>query len=210
MKPWIGLLAVLGSGCPAPFILTDTSSSNGDTESTSEGATTGPGATSVVPGTTSGSGGADTTSGTSPGTSSGTTSDPSTGTTAGDDFGDVAEGPVCHSCCGNGIIDATEQCDCAKDFCTPEGLNFAECAGLTNPAFPDRIYTGGLLDCGLASCQYRFDLCGYCGDTVIGDGENCELDRPPTDTCESLGLGPGTEPLPCTEFCQLDTSSCAP
>ena len=93
--------------------------------------------------------------------------------------------------------------------CTPAGLDFQECAGLINPAFPDRVYTGGILDCSAASCQLLFTTCTFCGDGNVNGNEACELAPPPDDTCASLGLGEQTEPLPCDESCQLDTSSCA-
>jgi len=133
-------------------------------------------------------------------------------TTTGDDFGaSEDDGNHCGGqgqCCGNGIINGTEQCDCGMLPCTPEGLGFAECLGLVNPMFPDRVYTGGILDCAPASCQFVYTTCTYCGDRNLNGNETCELDTPPQDTCASLGLGSATDPLPCDESCQLDTSSC--
>lgn len=155
-----------------------------------------------------------------PTTSSGTDTDDaadsttltgSSGTTAGEGLptSDDVSGCDDGQCCGNGIIDGTEQCDCGGMPCTPELLGFAECAGLVNPAFPDRVYTGGILDCSPASCMYVFTTCTFCGDEDLNGNETCELGRPPQDTCASLGLGDATEPLPCDAGCQLDTSSCA-
>ena len=137
-EPWLVFVALAGLGCPAPVVPTEPGS--GESTSTATGGSSdGPGATSLASDTTSDGTGHDTTAG--------TTTSSSTGTTAGGaDFGEVSDGPVCHQCCGNGAIDGTELCDCGGEFCTPAGLNFAECAELTNPLFPDRIYTGGVLE----------------------------------------------------------------
>jgi hypothetical protein len=201
----ISLFALALLGCPSDDVTAgETSTGHGSqssgTETTSAMSATGtipPSSTSTSASSTDG---ADSTSG--------TTLAASTGSTTSDDFGASEDDVSCNQCCGNGVIDGTEQCDCGGMPCTPAGLDFAECAGLVNPVFPDRVYTGGILDCSPASCQLVFTACTFCGDTQINGNETCEPEPPPQDTCASLGLGDETEPLPCDESCQLDTSSC--
>jgi hypothetical protein len=201
-RPSSPLLTLVLLGCPSVDVpIGDTStgagsSSGGPPVNTSTVSATG----TVPPSTTSND------SGTSDAADSTTTAVPgSSGTTIDESLSD--EG--CGDSCGNGILCGTEQCDCGGMPCTPEGLDFAECEGLVNPQFPDRVYTGGILDCSPASCQLVFTTCTFCGDENLNGNEACELDSPPQDTCASLGLGDATEPLPCDESCQLDTSSCA-
>jgi hypothetical protein len=185
-------------------------------------ASTGPGSESGVAETTA----VESATGTLPPatTSSGSSSDDaadSSTTIAGSSGTTEGEGPSSSSddgisgcdgngqCCGNGIINGSETCDCGMMPCTPAGLDFQECAGLVNTVFPDRVYTGGILDCSPASCQLVFTTCTFCGDGNVNGNETCEPEPAPDDTCASLGLGEQTEPLPCDESCQLDTSSCA-
>lgn len=200
--PFVALLALALLGCPSD------DAPQGD-------ASSGPGP---------GSGGAETTSEVSatgmlpPASSSDSGTTDAVDTTASTTLAPTSEGssetvePPCEEDdsqgCGNGLICGTEECDCGGMVCTPEGLGFAECAGLVNRMVPDRVYTGGTLDCSPASCQYVFTACTYCGDGTINGNETCEPDLAPQDTCASLGLGDATEPLPCDASCQLDTSSC--
>jgi hypothetical protein len=109
--------------------------------------------------------------------------------------------------CGNGAIEGTELCDCGTDFCTPAGLNGAMCAGLINPAFPDRVYTGGVLDCSMASCQFVFTQCSFCGDRVLNGNEICE-DGDNGPSCQDLGMGSSTADLPCGPDCQWHIACC--
>lgn len=204
MRTWsfVPSLALALLGCPADDV-TNADASGGHGSTTSPAGTTSDasGTGSIPPPTSSSSSGSD-----------GLDSTASTTTnTTSDDLGASDDVSGCDDtavCCGNGIIDDTEQCDCGGLPCTPAGLDFAECAGLFSPQFPDRVYTGGILDCSPASCQYVFTTCTFCGDGQVNGNENCEPDPPPEDSCASLGLGPATEPLPCDESCQLDTSSC--
>ena len=205
----IPLLALALLGCPSEDVPAGEASGGHGSGSGGTEATSAVSATGMLPPATTGSGSSegvvDSTATTTPASSGGategeavTTSDD--GVSGCDDNG---------QCCGNGIINDTERCDCGMMPCTPEGLGFAECAGLVNPAFPERVYTGGILDCSPASCQLVFTTCTFCGDDNVNGNEACEPDPPPQDTCASLGLGDATEPLPCDESCQLDTSSCA-
>jgi len=200
----VSLLILLG--CPADEAPSGDASGSQGSESSAAPATSAMSATGTIP--------PPSTSTTSSATdeadsASGTTLAASTGPTTGEDFGASEDHVPCGDSCGNGLLCGTEQCDCGGMPCTPEGLDFAECAGSINPAFPDRVYTGGILDCSPASCQLIFTTCTFCGDENLNGNETCELDSPPQDTCASLGLGDATEPLPCDESCQLDTSSCA-
>ncbi len=110
--------------------------------------------------------------------------------------------------CGNNCIEGTEQCDCGGAPCSPAGLNGEMCAGQFNPAFPMRVYTGGILDCSMASCQFSFATCTFCGDTVLNGNEVCELTDDPGPSCQALGMGSSTDPLPCGLDCQWDVSMC--
>lgn len=195
------LLVLAAFGCPSNDVPIGDASSGHGSESSGVEATSALSATGTLPPTTS-SGSDDVVDSTASTTLAG-----SSGTTQGDDIAASDDVDGCQ-CCGNGIIDGTEQCDCGAMPCTPEGLDFAECVGTTNPVYPERVYTGGIIDCSPASCQLVFTNCSFCGDGSINGNETCEPDPPPQDTCASLGLGDAAEPLPCDESCQLDTSSC--
>lgn len=184
--PLLATLVAVGLGCPA-------------SDDTTNDDTTGP------PATTTSTTSDDT-------TTTGTTQAPDDTTSTGAD-GTATEGSSSDEgnqgqACGNGAIEGTEQCDCGGDFCTPAGLNGAMCAGLVNPLFPNRVYTGGILDCNPASCQYLFTQCSFCGDTVLNGNEICELDDDPGPSCQALGMGSSTTPLPCGLNCQWDTTCC--
>ena len=103
--------------------------------------------------------------------------------------------------CGNGAIDAGEQCD-------DKGNVF----GAINSC---KIYTnfiGGNLGCN--NCQIDTTDCiiqKYCGDGIIQQGEHCETNGNlfgSAKTCSDLGFASGQ--LSCTQNCFLDTSKCVP
>jgi hypothetical protein len=150
-----------------------------------------------------------------------TTSDDTTGTppddttTSGADSTSTAavdsstDGGNQGQACGNGVIEGTEQCDCGGMPCSPAGLDGMQCAGLVNTQFPDRVYTGGILDCSAASCQFVFTTCTYCGDENLNGNEICEQgDNGPS--CQDLGLGSSTQDLPCGPACQWHVECCEP
>src|SRR5262245_44115985 len=115
--------------------------------------------------------------------------------------GESTDGGGNGQACGNGVIEGTEQCDCGMMPCSPQGLGGAQCVGLVNPQFPDRYYSGGILDCSPASCQFVFLTCTFCGDELLNGNEICE-DGDNGPSCQDLGLGSSTSDLPCGPTCQ--------
>ncbi|MBW2983148.1 hypothetical protein KY327_02495, partial [Candidatus Woesearchaeota archaeon] len=109
---------------------------------------------------------------------------------AGVDCGGVCP-QSCSSSCGNGYVEAGEECD-GESSLTCEELGF----------------TGGTTSC--ESCRIDTGRCeqvqeGYCGDGTVDPGEDCEGDTVSDMTCEDFGLTSGT--LSCTS-CEVDTSTC--
>ncbi|MCX4239903.1 hypothetical protein [Paraliomyxa miuraensis] len=170
--------------------------------------TTGP-QTTMTTMTTTTTGMSSTTSDDTTTTSDDTTTGLDSGT-ATDASGSSDDGPTGQAC-GNGVIEGTEQCDCGEDFCTPAGLGGNMCLGQTAllPNGKIRYYTGGILNCNMASCQFDFAQCSFCGDTLINGQEICELDSDPGPSCQALGMGSSTMPLPCNVNClEWDTTCC--
>jgi hypothetical protein len=166
--------------------------------------------TGIFGGTADSSGGEPVTTdgGTTQAPADGTCGDPGTHDSSDGGVGSSSEDDGVGQICGDGIISGSEACDCGGMPCSPAGLGGEMCAGLTNPSMPDRIYTGGLLDCNPASCQFRFDTCTFCGDTIVNGNEQCELGDNTGVSCMDLGMGDGVDDLPCGLNCVIDTSSC--
>lgn len=134
-----------------------------------------------------------------------TGADSGSGTDTGSDSETGSQGQAC----GNGVIEGTEQCDCGGMPCSPAGLGGMQCAGNINPQFPMRVYTGGILDCSPASCQFVYTTCTFCGDENLNGNEICEQgDNGPS--CQDLGLGSSTSDLPCGPSCQWYVECCDP
>jgi len=96
--------------------------------------------------------------------------------------------------CGNGVIEAEEQCD---------GVNLNEQTCVT------KGFDGGTLSC-TATCQFDTSGCtdapADCGNGVVDAGEQCDGANLNEQTCETQGFDGGT--LSCTAICQFDTTGC--
>ena len=91
--------------------------------------------------------------------------------------------------CGNGVVDAGEECDGGQlggATCTSEGFD------------------SGTLRC-TAACTFDVTGCGTCGDGEVNGDEPCDGPFPVGTTCESLGHAAGTL-ASCETTC--DFSSC--
>ena len=86
--------------------------------------------------------------------------------------------------CGNGSIDAGEQCDSGN-------LNGGTCAS--------RGFAGGTLSCS-ATCQYVTTQCTMCGNNVINAGEVCDGTALGGQTCTQQGCTGGGV-LACNSTC---------
>ncbi len=96
--------------------------------------------------------------------------------------------------CGDGVLDAPEQCDGGN-------LNGATCAGLEG-------FAGGVLQCG-SDCRFDTNLCHpetECGDGLVYGAEQCDGANLLGQTCMSVGLVSGV--LTCKADCTFDTTSC--
>jgi hypothetical protein len=96
---------------------------------------------------------------------------------------------VLETLCGNGQIDAGEECDGSN-------LDGRDCG--------DFDFVGGTLRC----TQCRFDItdCTDCGNDIIDQGEACDGTNLGGQTCARLGFTRGT--LVCAASCTLDVSGC--
>jgi len=112
-----------------------------------------------------------------------------------------ANDPECYAfpLCGDNVIQAGEECD---------GNNWG---GITNCSAFD-TYTGGTLSCG-ATCHFNTSLCtgivgGVCGDGIIQQGENCDLNNwGPIMNCSAFDSFTGGT-LSCANTCLFNTSLC--
>lgn len=208
-RAWI-LVAALGVGACGDDSDPGSTAAEAGSTATSAATSTGPGATSVVSGvdttvgatevgttvgpmaTSSTSGGGLTTTG--PGATS-TGGEATTSSTGGGASSSGTTGAM--PSCGNGSVDAGEQCD-GMDLqgfdCTTLGL------------------APGVLACDPVTCTFDVAGCGMgpgCGNGVVDPGEQCDgMDLQGFD-CASLGLGGGV--LACDPvMCVFDTSMCMP
>lgn len=94
--------------------------------------------------------------------------------------------------CGNGQIDAGEQCDGAN-------LDGKTCADFGGAA-------GQPLSCN-SQCQLVTTGCDPCGNGQLDAGEQCDGAKLDGKTCADFG-GVAGQPISCDSQCQLVTSSC--
>ncbi len=110
----------------------------------------------------------------------------------------TCEGGVCTdptpANCGNGVIDANEQCDgneLGGQTCESQG------------------FAGGTLGC-TAACKFDTSACtepsADCGNGVLDAGEQCDGAELGGQTCKTQGFDDGE--LACTAACRFDTSAC--
>jgi len=106
---------------------------------------------------------------------------------------------ICPGICGNGKVDAGEECD---------GSNFGPITGCTDLD----NFTGGLLFCG-NNCKFNTTQCigtptATCGNNIIEVGEDCDGSTwGPITNCTNFDLfKQGT--LNCGSDCQFNTSNC--
>jgi hypothetical protein len=95
--------------------------------------------------------------------------------------------------CGNGVIDADEECD-------GDELGDESCTGLD--------YAGGELACS-KSCELNTSGCleTLCGNTLIDSGEECDTKNIGSATCVAEGFAGGS--LECdADTCTVDTGGC--
>jgi hypothetical protein len=94
--------------------------------------------------------------------------------------------------CGNGAIDAPEECD------GPD-LDEQSCA--------TQGFSGGQLSC-TGNCTFDTSMCSdACGNGAVDMGEDCDGDALGSGDCASEGYAGGT--IDCNADCTYDTSGCA-
>lgn len=97
--------------------------------------------------------------------------------------------------CGNGQVDAGEQCDGSS---------------LGGQTCQSRGFSSGTLLCNNL-CQFDTSLCagggGSCGDGQVQNGEQCDGGNLSGQSCQSQGFDAGT--LRCNSSCQFDTGLCS-
>lgn len=94
--------------------------------------------------------------------------------------------------CGNGVLNAGEDCDGTD-------LGGATCASTGNGT--------GTLGCN-ADCTFDTDRCdnSNCGNGVVEEGEECDGTQLAGATCASAGFGGGQ--IACGNNCRLDVGAC--
>jgi hypothetical protein len=95
--------------------------------------------------------------------------------------------------CGNGRVDAGEQCDGAA-------LGGATCTSLG--------FGVGTLRCR-SNCTYDTTPCPNCGNGRVDTGEQCDGAALGGATCTSLGMGFTGGTLACGAACAFNTAGCA-
>jgi hypothetical protein len=166
-------------------ITTGVDGSSGDTTATDSSSSATDGSGSVGETTTGGVDGSSTEGSTSGSDSTGGT----TGTA--DTTGDSSSGGG--SVCGDGMIEAPEDCD---------GVDLANqtCMGVG--------FDGGTLACDAVTCEYDTAQCVnfMCGDMMINGNEECEGNDLGMTTCVDLMFDGGV--LACAMNCSFDTTGC--
>jgi hypothetical protein len=103
--------------------------------------------------------------------------------------------------CGNGIVEADEQCDGSDFGHVGSSSGSATCLDFD-------FYGAAGLECD-ANCMFVLDGCyateGYCGDDKINGQELC--DGTTDETCTSIGFDAGA--LECTKNCGLTVEACS-
>jgi hypothetical protein len=94
--------------------------------------------------------------------------------------------------CGNGVLNAGEECDGTD-------LGGASCASTGNGT--------GTLGCN-TDCTFKTDRCdnSNCGNGIVEEGEECDGTDLAGSTCDSVGFAAGQ--LACNTNCRLDVGAC--
>lgn len=155
------------SGADAPF--GESSSAGGDGGGGASAVTSGPGN-----GGSTGDGGAGVTGATT--TSTGTTT--TTAGPGGGGGGTTVSSTAAGAMCGDGVLNAAEQCD-------GQDLGGSTCVA--------QGFTGGTLACR-ADCLFSFDGCTGCGNGAVEAGEECDDGNGASNdgcssSCQAEGLG---------------------
>ena len=94
--------------------------------------------------------------------------------------------------CGDGVVDAGEECD---------GNN------LEGPSCTTQGLSGGTLGCD-ANCTFDLSLCTGCGNNVQEVGEQCDGADLNGQTCQTFGFSGGVLGCKGDGTCSVDTSGC--
>lgn len=105
--------------------------------------------------------------------------------------GQCCEGQQCEPGCGNGFLEAGEECDG-----TDTGGASCISAG----------FDGGTLTCN-SNCTINTANCTTCGNGVLESGEECEAGNTGSASCGDAGCLSGTPS--CSSSCTIDYGSCS-